>query len=83
MFDPSWYADTGATDHVTLDISKLNIVDPYSSDDKVQIGNGNYLSISHASSSSLLNLKMPNVLVVPGLTKSLLSVSKLTDDNDV
>ncbi|KAL4573020.1 hypothetical protein LXL04_019813 [Taraxacum kok-saghyz] len=83
VFDPSWYVDSGATDHVTPDITKLNIADSYTGDDKVQVGNGNHLSISHIGSSSLSNLKLSNILVVPDLTKSLLSVSKLTDDNNV
>lgn len=71
------------TDHVSLDISKLNIADAYIGSDKLQVGNGKNLHISHVGSSSLPNLKLPNVLIVPALTKNLLSVSKLTDDNDV
>lgn len=81
--DLHWYFDTGATDHVTPDISKLNVADNYQGDDKIQVGNGKNLSISHVGSSFLPNLKLPNVLVVPDLTKNLLSVSKLTDDNDI
>lgn len=41
------------------------------------------MSISHVGSSYLPNLKLPNVLIVPKLTKNRLSVSKLTDDNYV
>ncbi|GJY23438.1 retrovirus-related pol polyprotein from transposon TNT 1-94 [Tanacetum coccineum] len=81
--DPAWYFDTGATDHVTPDITKLNIAEPYNGDDKLQVGNGNHLNISHVGSSVLPNLKLPNVLLVPDLTKSLLSVPKLTEDNNV
>ena len=47
------------------------------------MGNGNLLSISHIGNSTLHNLRLPNVLIVPKLTKSLLSVSKFTKDNKV
>lgn len=81
--DPSWYFDTGAIGHVTPDLHKLNIIDDYTGDDKLQVGNGNNLSISHVGSSSFSDLTLPNVFLVPELTKSLLSVSKLTRDNNV
>lgn len=81
--DPSWYFDTGATDHVSPDLHKLSISDEYSGSDKLQVGNGNLLSISHTGSCSLLNLKLPNVIIVTQLTKHLLSVHKLCRDNNV
>lgn len=81
--DPTWYFDTGAIDHVTPDVSKLNIADNYQGDDKLQVGNCNHLFISHVGSTSMPNLILQNVLVDPELTKNLLSVSILTDDNDV
>lgn len=59
------------------------ILEPHNGDDKLQVGNGNHLSISHVGSSVLPNLKLPNLLLVPDLIKSLLSVSKLTEDNDI
>ncbi|CAH9104736.1 unnamed protein product, partial [Cuscuta epithymum] len=83
VLDPSWYFDTGATDHVTPDIGKISLADTYTGDDKLQVGNGNHLSISHIGSCSLQNLCLPSVFVVPNLTKNLLSVSKLTNDNNV
>nr|KAJ0184809.1 hypothetical protein LSAT_V11C900481040 [Lactuca sativa] len=45
--------------------------------------NGNHLSIFHAGSSYLPNLKLSSVFIVPDLTKNLLSVSKLTKNNNV
>lgn len=69
--------------HVSRDLQKLNVADEYKGDDKLQVGNINQLCISHVGSSSLLNLHLPNMLIVPKLTKNLLSVSKLTDDNNV
>ncbi|KAL4554593.1 hypothetical protein LXL04_037187 [Taraxacum kok-saghyz] len=81
--DPTWYSDTEATDHVSPDFTKLNVADEYKGDDKLQVGNGNHLSISHVGSSFLPNLKLRNVFIVPELTKTLLSVSKLTADNNI
>lgn len=81
--DPSWYFDTGATNHIIPDINKLTIAEDYTGDDKLQVGNGKNLSISHEGYCSLHNLSLPSVFIVPKLTKNLLSVSKLTRDNNV
>ncbi|CAN1793703.1 Retrovirus-related Pol polyprotein from transposon RE1 [Linum perenne] len=40
VVDPAWYFDTGATDHVTPDISKLTVTEDYGGNDKLQVGNG-------------------------------------------
>ncbi|XP_019442313.1 PREDICTED: uncharacterized protein LOC109347036 [Lupinus angustifolius] len=67
VMDPSWYFDTDATNYVTLDLQKLTIVDDYTGDDKLQVGNGNHLPISHVGSCSLPNLCLPSVFIVPKL----------------
>ncbi|CAN0829352.1 Retrovirus-related Pol polyprotein from transposon RE1 [Linum grandiflorum] len=46
VLDPSWYFDTGASDHVTPDFNKLTVADPYSGSDTLQVGN------EHAGSTS-------------------------------
>ena len=69
--------------HVSRDLQKLNVADEYMGDDKLQVGNGNQLSISHVGSSSLPNLHFPNMLIVPKLTKNLHGISKLIEDNNV
>ncbi|CAN1165745.1 Retrovirus-related Pol polyprotein from transposon RE1 [Linum perenne] len=38
VMDPSWYFDSGATDHVTPDLTKLSIADDYTGTDKLQVG---------------------------------------------
>lgn len=84
MVDPSWYFDSGATDHVAPDLQKFNLAKEYHDTDKLQVGDGNPLAISHIGSSFLHpNLKLSFVLIVPHITKHLLSVSKLTNDNGV
>ncbi|KAK3144206.1 hypothetical protein QOZ80_4AG0310050 [Eleusine coracana subsp. coracana] len=38
--DPNWYADTGATDHITSDLDRLALRDQYHGGETVQVGNG-------------------------------------------
>uniref|UniRef100_A0A0D3AGV7 Retrovirus-related Pol polyprotein from transposon TNT 1-94-like beta-barrel domain-containing protein n=1 Tax=Brassica oleracea var. oleracea TaxID=109376 RepID=A0A0D3AGV7_BRAOL len=50
------------------------------------IGDGNFLPITHVGSTDIAStsgtsLPLNDVLVCPGITKSLLSVSKLTHDH--
>lgn len=83
VVDPNWYFDTRATDHIAPDLQKMNLAEDYHGNDKLQVGNGKNLVISHLGISSLHNLKLPSVLIVPKITKHLLSVSKLTKENNV
>ncbi|KAJ0878802.1 hypothetical protein HanRHA438_Chr10g0443981 [Helianthus annuus] len=57
---------------------------PYKGNNKVVFGDGKQLPITHTGSYNLChNIKLHNVLVVPNLTKKLLSISKLTSDHPV
>lgn len=49
--DQTWYSDTGASHHVTSDLANLSINSEYQGGDKVQVGNGQGLSILHIGSS--------------------------------
>ncbi|KAA8521637.1 hypothetical protein F0562_012310 [Nyssa sinensis] len=42
-----WLMDSGATNHITNDISNLSIFEDYTGEDAVSIGNGKGLQISH------------------------------------
>ncbi|KAA8532888.1 hypothetical protein F0562_032995 [Nyssa sinensis] len=42
-----WLTDSGATNHITNDISNLRISEDYTGEDSVSIGNGKGLQISH------------------------------------
>lgn len=64
-------------------MNKLQLKDRYTRDEKLQVGNGKHLHITHFGSSSLSSLHLPKVFVVPRLTKNLLSVSQLAQDNNV
>lgn len=79
-----WFPDSGSTHHVTNSAQHLDSAQPYTGTDQVMVGNGEFLPITHVGSASLPtqtgNLPLLDVIVCPDITKSLLSVSKLTDD---
>lgn len=79
-----WVTDSEATSHITNSIAQLQESQPYSGEDSVIVGNGDFLPITHIGSAVLSgnqgNIPLRDVLVCPNITKSLLSVSKLTSD---
>ncbi|KAM1666352.1 hypothetical protein ACFX14_045629 [Malus domestica] len=82
---PSWILDSGATSHITHDISNISSPTPYTGEDKVYIGDGKGLSIRHTG-STLLNtahasFKLNNVLHVPQMKHNLLSAYQFLKDN--
>ena len=56
----------------------------YTGSDSVMVGNGEYLPITHTGSTSLAStsgtIHVSDVLVCPKITKSVLSLSKITSD---
>ena len=78
---------TRATDHITSDLDRLAIRENYNGNERVHVGNGAGLHISHVGHSTLnttaKSLALRNILHVPHITKNLLSAHKLTKDNDV
>ena len=87
IIDNSWFADSGATNNVTSDLSQLSIHTDYNGEDHLVVGNGQKLSINHIGSSKISCATRPlhlnKILHVPSITKSLLSVSQFTKDNNV
>nr|KYP50444.1 Retrovirus-related Pol polyprotein from transposon TNT 1-94 [Cajanus cajan] len=85
--DLDWYFDSGASNHVTYDQNKVQEVNENDGKSFLTVGNGANLKIIACGDSSLdtqqksLNLK--DILYVPKITKNLLSISKLTFDNDI
>ena len=81
--------DSGATEHLTSEMGKLHTREPYHGSDKIHTANGAGMHISHIGQASLLtrhanrSLQLHNVLRVPSVTRNLLSVPKLTRDNNV
>lgn len=86
--DSTWYADSGATNHITNDLNKRSVHSDYQGKDHVSIGNDRGLTIAHTGSSlvhtspSLSSLKLTNILHVPSIASNLLSVHRFTTDND-
>lgn len=87
----SWYPDSGATNHISNDLSNLNISSEYQGGMKLQLGNGKAIDIAHIGHSFLNASPSPNsrslllnhLLHVPQITKNLLSVSQFARDNSV
>ncbi|KAI0523253.1 hypothetical protein KFK09_005647 [Dendrobium nobile] len=84
-----WILDSGASSHLTADVNNLQQSAPYNGLDSISIANGSNLSIQNSGqsllplpdSNSKLNLK--NILHVPSISHNLLSVSRLTSDNNI
>ncbi|KAJ0531909.1 putative RNA-directed DNA polymerase [Helianthus annuus] len=81
----SWIPDSGASAHMTGELSLVFDSVPYTGTERVVIGDGTSLAISHIGfahlrlSSSTITLR--HVLVVPGLAKNLLSITQLVIDH--
>lgn len=90
LYDPSWYPDSGATNHVTPDSSNLMTKTPYNGDSKVKVANGSSTHIKHIgksfffpSKNAVTPLFLSNLLHVPNISKNLLSVSQSAKENKV
>lgn len=85
--DTNWYTDTGATDHITGELDKLAFREKYNGGDQVHTANGAGMNINHTGKTIIhtqtRNLNLNHVLHVPQATKNLVSVHRLTTDNDV
>ncbi|KAI0530726.1 hypothetical protein KFK09_000274 [Dendrobium nobile] len=83
-----WYLDSGATTHLTSDPLQLQYSQPYNGTDSISIANGSSLPIQSTGQGllSLPNtfrkLSLQKLLHVPSLTHNLLSIHKLTTDNN-
>ncbi|KAB2606705.1 hypothetical protein D8674_006422 [Pyrus ussuriensis x Pyrus communis] len=86
-FSPNdaWIVDSGAFHHITADLDSLNQVTPFQGSDTITVGNGTGLSIANTGSTILKtnssDLVLKNVLHVPRISRSLLSVQQLCADN--
>ena len=84
--DSTWFLDSGATHHITSNENSLTTISDYSGKSKLALGDGSALSISHIGHGSLPSskpLKLRNILLVPSITKNLISISKFTLENHV
>lgn len=87
--DPKWYMDSGASTHITSNAYNFMSKVYYKGKEKVIVGNGSKLDISHVGSAIISTkhasqpLYLKNMLNVPTITKNLVSISQFTHDNDV
>lgn len=68
------------------DLANLSLHHPYEGSDDVEIGDGNGLTITHTRSLQFVDIEslhFPTALLVPTLSKNLISVSQLCRDNNV
>lgn len=81
-FNRPWIIDTGATEHITCDQSKLQ--ERFLADQQpVKIPNGTSVPVKGLGSVDLPNgLKINNVLYVPDFHCNILSVSRLKKENN-
>jgi hypothetical protein len=86
--DTVWHPVTSATHHLTNNLINLNLRhDDYDGTEHIQVGNGAGLRITKTSSSILSSSSKSFVLqkqlLVPDITKNLLSVHQFCKDNNV
>lgn len=78
--DPCWYADSGATNHVTAEMENLQFNTEYKGKEKLMMGNDRCLTITHTRTSlppldKDTNMKLNNILRLPNIKKSMISIS--------
>lgn len=81
----NWVMDTGASHHIAQDLQQLTLTNSYLGADRVIVGDGTDLEITHTGNSvintSVKPLHLKQVLCVPKIQSNLLSVSKLCQSN--
>jgi len=84
--DTNWYMDSGATDHITSELDKLSVRDRYHGGERIHAANGSGMEIAHVGHSTVQSLPhkihLRNVLHVPAASKNLVSINRLTRDNN-
>jgi hypothetical protein len=84
--ESQWYTDSVATYHITGDLDRLTMHEPYHSNNQIHVANGSGMSITCIGNSiiptSSRNLVLNNVLHIPSTHKNLISIHHFTLDND-
>ena len=82
-----WYFDTGATSHMSSSSGNVPSSSLRPSFSSITVGNGAKLPVTHQAHTFIptatSSLQLNDVLVSPSLIKNLISVRRLTRDNNV
>jgi hypothetical protein len=79
----AWIVDSGASDHMTGDSTLFSSYSPCAGNHKIKIADGSFSAIAGKGSVVLSpSLTLKDVLHVPNLSCSLMSVSKLAQDKN-
>lgn len=84
VYDPAWYLDSGATNHITPDPANLFSKSFYNGDNRIRVANGEPTHIHHIGNSfffppnSIKPIVFQNLLHVLDITKNLMSVPQFT-----
>lgn len=85
LHDSAWYLDSGATNHLTLDLANLTVKSKYTGNDMIIVGNGQLLPIRCIGSINIRenarNIVLKSLMHVPLIRKNLISISRLTMDD--
>ena len=83
----SWLFDSGATNHITNNLSNLHIQQPFTAQEGVAVGNGSQLPIIHSGQGVLPTASgqffLQNLLHVPQISHNLISVRQFAKDDVV
>jgi hypothetical protein len=82
--DSNWYADSGATDHVTGNLEKLTVRDTYNGHDQIYAANGTGMHIKNIG-HSIIHTPYQDLSLshVPQATKNITSIHRIAYDNNV
>jgi hypothetical protein len=87
QIDPSWYMDSGATDHITSELENLSVKNKYQGGDQVHIASGICMNISYIGHTTFPTPKhsilLKDILYVPRTKKNLVSIDCLTTNNSI
>ncbi|KAA8539520.1 hypothetical protein F0562_026212 [Nyssa sinensis] len=82
----TWISDSGASNHITSNLTNLALHNAYQGKDHVAVGNGAGLPIAHTGSSKFTcgssTFALQNILHCPSIAANLLSISQFTQDNN-
>ena len=82
----TWLTDTGATDHLTANLSNLSLQAPYKGNDQVAVGNRQSIPINNIGAGQLCTqfykFRLHNLLHSSKISSNLLSVHKLCKHNN-